>query len=80
MPMDEHRAANRANWDDRVPIHRASQEYGADEFIADPSKISNVVAFDREYLGDVTGKSLLHLLQIASRLRIVGAAGKGPVA
>ena len=59
--MDEHRAANRANWDDRVPIHRTSREYSADEFIANPSKISDVVAFDSKYLGDVTGKTLLHL-------------------
>ena len=25
MPLDEFRAANRANWDDRVPIHMESK-------------------------------------------------------
>lgn len=27
--MDDHLAANRANWDDRVPIHVASDLYGS---------------------------------------------------
>ena len=61
MPMDSHREANRANWTDRVAIHWDSDEYDAAGFIADPAALSDVVAFDREYLGDVSGKRLVHL-------------------
>jgi len=63
MALDEYRAANRDNWDDRVPIHWDSDEYGIQKFIDDPKHISDVVQFDRDNdeLGDVTGKSLLHL-------------------
>ncbi len=62
MPLDKFRAANRANWDDRVPIHlNAKTVYDIDGFIADPERISPTVEFDRHQLGDVTGKSLLHL-------------------
>lgn len=61
MPIDEARAANRANWDDRVPIHLTSREYDAEGFAADPSRISDVVAVDAPALGDVGGRTLLHL-------------------
>lgn len=63
MPLDEYRSANRDNWDDRVPIHYGSEEYGIQKFINDPKHISDVVQFDldREELGDVSGKSLVHL-------------------
>ena len=59
MPLDSHREANRLNWDDRVPIHLTSQKY--EDFKSDPQKLSRVVEFDRAELGDVHGKSLLHL-------------------
>ena len=59
MPLDPHREANRLNWEDRVPIHLKSQEY--EDFASDPRKLSCVVEFDRAELGDVHGKSLLHL-------------------
>ncbi len=63
MPLDEYRVANRENWNDRVPIHWDSDDYNIQQFIDDPECISDVVQFDldREELGDVTGKSLLHL-------------------
>ena len=61
MPIDEHAAANRANWDDRVAIHWGPDGYAAEAFAADPEAISDVVALDRAALGDVTGKRLLHL-------------------
>jgi 2-polyprenyl-3-methyl-5-hydroxy-6-metoxy-1,4-benzoquinol methylase len=63
MPLDEYRAANRDNWDDRVPIHWDSEQYNIQKFIDDPEYISDVVQFDidRDELGDVSGKSLLHL-------------------
>jgi SAM-dependent methyltransferase len=58
---EDYLRANLANWDDRVPIHRASTDYSADRFIDDPSHLSGVVAFDSARLGDVRGKKLLHL-------------------
>jgi SAM-dependent methyltransferase len=61
MPLDEHRAANLASWDERVAIHAASRLYGVDRFLADPQALSGVVSFDAPRVGDVRGKSLLHL-------------------
>ncbi len=63
MALDEYQSANRDNWDDRVPIHLNSDEYAVQKFIDDPKHISEVVRFDldRNELGDVAGKSLLHL-------------------
>jgi SAM-dependent methyltransferase len=61
MPLDEARRANLANWNDRARIHYASRAYDIQGYVSDASKISDVVAFDRDELGDVTGKTLLHL-------------------
>ena len=52
---------NRANWDDRVPVHVASAGYGVQRFVDDPEHLSDVVAFDAPLLGDVRGRSLVHL-------------------
>lgn len=54
-------AVNRANWDDRAPLHAASPEYAVEEYVADPSRLSDVVRFDVPRLGDVTGLRGLHL-------------------
>ena len=59
--MDEYRAANRENWDDRVAIHVRPDGYDAAGFAADPERITNVVQWDATVLGDVRGKRLLHL-------------------
>ena len=61
MPLDEYRIANRANWDSRVDIHYGSEEYGVVRFISDPGHLSGVVSRDKDKLGDVSGKTLLHL-------------------
>jgi SAM-dependent methyltransferase len=61
MPLDEPRRANRDNWDDRVPIHWASPVYDVAGFVAEPERLSDVVAFDAPLVGDVSGKRLLHL-------------------
>jgi len=61
MPFDDYRLANRANWDARVDIRFPSQEYEVDRFAADPSYLSDVVRFDKEKLGAVRGKRLIHL-------------------
>jgi SAM-dependent methyltransferase len=59
MPMNEHRADNRANWDDRVAGH--VEGYRVDRYINDPSHMSDIVMFDADRLGDLTGTSALHL-------------------
>lgn len=53
-------ADNRANWDDRAALHEASG-YGIQELIDDPQRISPELAQDRERLGDLTGKGVIHL-------------------
>jgi SAM-dependent methyltransferase len=35
--------------------------WGIDAFVADPSRLTRIVAADRDELGDVRGRSLLHL-------------------
>ena len=61
MGNERYFADNLANWNDRVPIHAGPDGYGIDRYAADPDHLSDVVAFDRRYLPDVTGKTLLHL-------------------
>jgi SAM-dependent methyltransferase len=52
------RELNRANWDDRVPVHLASEFYDLDGFRAgaDPLRV-----FEAAEAGDVAGRELLHL-------------------
>ncbi|MET7328006.1 class I SAM-dependent methyltransferase [Nonomuraea sp. NPDC005650] len=49
---------NRANWNGRVPIHVASDFYDVEGFKA--GRIS-LKGFERDEVGDVTGRRLLHL-------------------
>jgi SAM-dependent methyltransferase len=60
MPLDFERQTNRDNWDSRVAIHFGSDDYGVTRF-SDPEHLSDVVSFDMHLLGDITGKSLVHL-------------------
>ena len=57
---EEHLRLNRANWDERVPIHVASPTYDEARF-DDPAHLSGVVRFDVPRLGDLTGVRGLHL-------------------
>lgn len=57
--MDEYLRINRANWDSRVPVH--VQGYGIERLVTDPTALSDVVAFDRGRLGDLTGLDAVHL-------------------
>jgi len=50
--------ANRAHWDEVTPIHVASDFYRVDEFKAGRTKLKPVELAE---LGDVRGKTLLHL-------------------
>lgn len=54
-------AANRANWDARALVHATSAFYNVERYVDDPHAISDVVAWDREVIGDVVGLDLLHL-------------------
>jgi SAM-dependent methyltransferase len=60
-PMDEYLAINRANWDERAPAHAASPDYAIDRFIEDPAFLSEVVRFDSDRLGEITGLTGVHL-------------------
>ncbi|WP_315501398.1 class I SAM-dependent methyltransferase [Actinomyces radicidentis] len=51
---------NRANWDDRAALHEASG-YGIDRLLTAPDAISDEVAADVPYLGDLTGLDVIHL-------------------
>ena len=60
MNLDEHRAANLANWNERVAGHIGPEGYNLADLVGDPTYITDVVAFDRDVFGDVAGKTLLH--------------------
>jgi SAM-dependent methyltransferase len=59
--VDDYRAVNRANWDDRAAAHAASPDYALHAFGADPAHLSDVVRFDLPLLGDVGGLRGVHL-------------------
>ncbi|WP_405714127.1 MULTISPECIES: class I SAM-dependent methyltransferase [unclassified Streptomyces] len=52
------REANRALWDERVPIHVSSDYYDLESFRAGKDALRD---FELAEVGDVTGKTLLHL-------------------
>ncbi len=51
--------ANRAYWDERVPIHTQGGFYDLDGFLADPGS-TRLRPFEIDEVGDVTGKTLIH--------------------
>src|ERR687890_1808479 len=54
----EWREANRANWDERVPIHVSGEFYDVASFKGGQERLQ---PFEIDEVGDVTGKELLHL-------------------
>ncbi len=56
--MDDFLETNRRHWDELVPIHRASAYYGVGAVRAGDSSLHGL---ELEELGDVAGKTLLHL-------------------
>ncbi|ATY62481.1 Methyltransferase type 12 [Cordyceps militaris] len=52
---------NRRAWDERAPLHAASPDYHVAKFLADPTYISPVVAFDAPLLGPLTNLRCAHL-------------------
>jgi SAM-dependent methyltransferase len=55
---EDWRDLNRAWWDERVPVHVASNFYDAEGFKAGKSHLR---PFELDEVGDVTGRSLVHL-------------------
>ena len=52
-------ALNRAYWDERVPLHAVSRFYDVAGFIGGGDTL---VEFEPEQVGDVTGRTLVHLM------------------
>jgi SAM-dependent methyltransferase len=61
VPIDPHRRFNYANWEDRVPIHAASQTYDLAGLAGDPTRLTHVIERDRQRLPALAGKSVVHL-------------------
>ncbi|AYF86489.1 class I SAM-dependent methyltransferase [Pseudomonas sp. DY-1] len=59
--MSDYLRLNKANWDQRAPLHAASSGYGTESFVNDPAHLSNVVRFDLPRLGDIAGLRGVHL-------------------
>ena len=55
---EEWREANRANWDERVPIHVSGEFYDVASFKGGQERLQ---PFEIDEVGDVSGKELLHL-------------------
>ena len=49
---------NKETWNKKVEIHSKSEFYNVDEFLKGKSSLNN---FEIKELGDVKGKSILHL-------------------
>lgn len=57
-----HYAANKANWDNRAPLHASRDKgYKTQQYIDDRQLLSNVVQFDIPRLGDLRGQRAVHL-------------------
>jgi 2-polyprenyl-3-methyl-5-hydroxy-6-metoxy-1,4-benzoquinol methylase len=56
--MDDYLAANRALWDEWTAIHQSSSFYDLEGFKRGGSRLRD---YEVDEVGDVTGKSLLHL-------------------
>jgi SAM-dependent methyltransferase len=61
MPIDGDRRVNLANWEDRVPVHAASQTYDLVALAEDPARLTRVIQRDRERLPDLVRKDVAHL-------------------
>lgn len=59
--MDDYLELNKANWDERAPLHAASPDYETARFMTSPEHLSAVVRFDRSRLGDIAGLRGVHL-------------------
>ena len=56
--LEEQLQVNRTNWNERTPVHAASEMYDVEGFKAGRITLHDV---ERREMGDVSGKTLLHL-------------------
>ena len=56
--MDKRLETNRTNWNERTPVHAASSFYDVEGFKNGRTTLTDI---ERREVGDVSGKSLLHL-------------------
>ena len=56
--MDKRIQTNRINWNERTPVHATSAFYDVDGFRSGRNTLDEIVLWE---LGDVSGKTLLHL-------------------
>jgi 2-polyprenyl-3-methyl-5-hydroxy-6-metoxy-1,4-benzoquinol methylase len=59
--LDRYRLANFRNWESRVAVHAASRTYDLAGLAADPARLSDVVAYDKPWLGDLGGLDVVHV-------------------
>src|ERR1700760_1126332 len=59
--VSDYRAVNLANWNERAEPHASSAGYHVADLIADPARLSKVVAFDAPRLGRLDGVRVVHL-------------------
>lgn len=57
----EHVEINRRSWDERVAAHVAAPAYDVERLVSGERRLSGVVDHDQRYLGDITGKRVVHL-------------------
>ncbi len=58
MNIEDYLNTNKANWNERVAFHKKSELYGLEKFKKGVNKLHSL---EREELGEITGKSVLHL-------------------
>lgn len=58
MKTKDYLNTNKAHWNERVSIHKKSELYNLEEFKKGKNKLHSL---EREELGDIKGKSILHL-------------------
>ncbi len=58
MKESDYIEANKRLWNEKTPIHINSEFYGVDEFKKGKSTLRSI---ELKELGDVSGKSMLHL-------------------
>jgi SAM-dependent methyltransferase len=52
---------NKAHWDECAPLHAASPGYATQALVDNPELLSEVVRFDHQLLGDISGMRGVHL-------------------
>ncbi|QHD02465.1 SAM-dependent methyltransferase [Pseudomonas sp. S04] len=59
--MSDYISLNKANWDERAPLHAASRDYATQAFVEATDHLSQVVRFDLPLLGNIRGLRGVHL-------------------